>query len=1201
MEMPTQLLLVDDEEEYCREMGGRLEQQGFRVETALSGSQALSKAEAYRGRFHVALIDQRMGPPNGTEIMVRLREIYPSIQVIILTGVGDSELGKKAMEEGAFRYILKQIDFQELVLNIRLAARFGFEQQRGYGLKALVSAGQKISAVKSEEELYWQIYQEAKQLLPSLDALLISYYEKYTREVSFPFCYKSGERIEVPRRRNRNGITEYVLRHPTPLLLPDGDYEFRKDHGLDLPDLNVGYVASEISVPMFMGDEIFGTINVLTYDRQIHFTDEQLEVLQSFANQAVAVIGLVQRMTEAQQLHDAAVKLAGKRGRQDVMSAIVEGAHELIGSDYTGLIVQDEDGFLHKVRPVIPEIYYDRFDEPRQQGGVTRWVIENRKQKVMDDIYSDSMVKDSVRAIGIQSMLAFPLIHGEKVLGVLYAHTFDHRSFSEHDVALWTAFASQAAATLDSAIQEEKRIQDYVKLNRAVGLLDEASGLDQMLVRIASAAKFIFECDECRLGYIDPPTGRISQWASPIEEPQSPSYKDLPRANGITRYVIETRKPVFWPNADQTVSLQPHPEILARGLKSMAALPLVHNGRCIGVLHCYFTKRSRTFGEHIKALMELFCLRAAMALGRSYGESLNTIWRDLDHKVANCTSLDELYMIFLEHAREALKADFAVFYPFDPTTFIDNSQPINDKTLYTGDIQAPWQNPKGGMGGGVVQQLRQDEDGILIINDLESIAGRFTSNVAVRENVKSFLALRLDVSIPVGNRRQLAGLLFLNYRYCTAIERSDLTELLSAASLIAAGILRMNLQAALQKAAQQRNDQLRAVVEIFQAFENKSEGLSLDIIAKKAGTALHIDACTLLEYDRKAHRFTGRGASGLDFPDVHYTLTMEFASRYMEVPEPTEIMNVQNDNLMRNSDFVTRERIRSVYICPMRVEDESLGLFFASYRELRSLSDEEKEAVRLFAHVAALVLREMQMGTELSEARQKLNRRLFLTWVSMVEGTWRHSLVQKASSIWNYSLLLQKQLDVQPDAAAIDRSTLKEIDRLSREIAAAPPRVPQSWEMDPELIPLAPLLREVGEREVHTRTLDTQYLHDLELNLDELGGVQVKGYRRWLIYLLELLIQNSLAAMPQGGTIEISGQRQDAWAEVRIRDTGTGIPEDIRGLLFKELVTKDKPSLGMGIGGLLAATLVEEHGGRITLERPGPGDTTVLIELPIPE
>ncbi|HLO13653.1 MAG TPA: GAF domain-containing protein [Anaerolineales bacterium] len=1204
MDTPIAILFVDDEEPYCRRMGELLTNHGFVVQTAFSGPEAISKVQANNGRFHVAVIDQRMGPPNGTEIMVKLRQEYPSVQVIILTGIGDGELGKKAMEHGAFRYIVKQTDLQELVLNIGLAARFGFEQRRGHILEALVSAGQRIGAAQNEEELYEQIYSEALKLLPGLDGFLISYYDKQNREVSFPFAYKGGHRIEVSPRPNGNSITEYVLRNQKPLLLPNGDSDFRKEYGLNSPDPNVGYVTSEIAVPMFMGDQIYGTINVLTYDSNIHFTEEQLEVLQSFANQAVAAIEVTQKLVEAKQLSEAALMLAGKRGKKDVLSAIVEGAHYLIGSNYTGLIMQDEDGFLHKVRPVIPDSFFDDFDEPRQHGGITRSVVDSREARIIPNTNADSMVKKSVLAFGIQSMLALPLIHGDRVLGVLFSHTYKHRSFNSHDVALWTAFASQAAATLDSAIEEEKQIKDYMKLTNEVSAFDETLSLEEMLNQVVTTAQSIFEADECRLGYIDPPTGQIAKWISPEEYPPKYNYEDRPRSNGITNHIIRTREPVFWTEEDSLTILQPHPEIISRGLKSLASLPLLHNGRCIGVLHCYFFTKKRSFNEHIKTMMELFCARAAMALGRSHRDYLSSIWRDLDHQVASCTNLEDLYGLFLDHANKALRADFSIFYPFDPTTIIDNPKPIDDKTLYTRTLQTPWQKPTGALGGGVVDQLLRNPESVLIINDLESLDGKFTSHLAQRESIKSFVALRLDVSIPVGNCHQLAGFLFLNYRCCTTIEKSDLVELLSAASLIAAGILRLNLQSALQKAAQQRIDLLRAVVEIFQAFENKNEGISLDVIAEKARKALLIDICTLLEYDWEERRFTGRGASGMHFPNLHYTVPPEFASKYMERSQPTEIMNIQNDELMRSSDFVTREKIKSAYICPLRLDDTPLGLLFASYRELKSLSSEEREAVDLFAHLAALVLREMQMGTELSEVRQKLNRRLFLTWVSMVEGTWRHSIVQQATSIWNYSLLLQRQINMLPNAADIEKLMLpsfKEIDRLSKEIAAAPPRVPQSWEMAPEFIPIAALLREVGERELHHGALETTPLHSLKLDVEQLGAVQIKGYRRWLIYLLEVLIQNSLAAMPKGGTVVISGRAQDHWAEIRIQDTGWGIPEKIQNSLFKELVTKDQPLLGMGIGGLLAATLVEEHGGTIQVERPGPGDTTVLIRLPISE
>jgi signal transduction histidine kinase len=114
-----------------------------------------------------------------------------------------------------------------------------------------------------------------------------------------------------------------------------------------------------------------------------------------------------------------------------------------------------------------------------------------------------------------------------------------------------------------------------------------------------------------------------------------------------------------------------------------------------------------------------------------------------------------------------------------------------------------------------------------------------------------------------------------------------------------------------------------------------------------------------------------------------------------------------------------------------------------------------------------------------------------------------------------------------------------------------------------------------------------------------LEGIQVWAYRRWLIYALENLLQNSQRVMADGGTITILGQRAGRWAEIRVVDTGPGVPESVRERLFKEPIAKSRGDSGMGIGDVLVATIVEEHEGNIALEKTGPAGTTVLIRLPV--
>jgi signal transduction histidine kinase len=178
------------------------------------------------------------------------------------------------------------------------------------------------------------------------------------------------------------------------------------------------------------------------------------------------------------------------------------------------------------------------------------------------------------------------------------------------------------------------------------------------------------------------------------------------------------------------------------------------------------------------------------------------------------------------------------------------------------------------------------------------------------------------------------------------------------------------------------------------------------------------------------------------------------------------------------------------------------------------------------------------------------------------------------------------------------REIIIEMDRLAVDIANAPPRVPNDSEMKAELVPIGSLLQEIAAREIQSIRLGGATAYQIEVDVRALGGLQVQCYRRWLIHTFESLFQNAYAAMPKGGQIRITGSRQKHWAEIRICDSGKGVPRHLRDKIFRVAITAKSGHKGLGIGSLLAKTLVEENGGTIELEKPGPGDTTVLIRLP---
>ncbi|UCG62015.1 MAG: sigma-54-dependent Fis family transcriptional regulator [Candidatus Zixiibacteriota bacterium] len=115
------LLIVDDEQSQRDLLSGFLKKNGFEVFVAKSGEEAL---ENYHKMFTpLALVDMKMPGIDGIELLRRLKDINPFIQVIVLTAFGSVETAVKAMKAGAFDYLTKPVeDLDELILKLNRAA-----------------------------------------------------------------------------------------------------------------------------------------------------------------------------------------------------------------------------------------------------------------------------------------------------------------------------------------------------------------------------------------------------------------------------------------------------------------------------------------------------------------------------------------------------------------------------------------------------------------------------------------------------------------------------------------------------------------------------------------------------------------------------------------------------------------------------------------------------------------------------------------------------------------------------------------------------------------------------------------------------------------------------------------------------------------------------------------------------------------------
>ncbi len=113
------LLLVDDETGYVNVLSNRLSKRGIDVSKANSGSEGI---QILRNKdFDVAVLDLKMEDMDGIEVLKIFKKMYPKLEVIMLTGHGSERAAKQGIAFGAFDYLTKPCEFDELLAKIKEA------------------------------------------------------------------------------------------------------------------------------------------------------------------------------------------------------------------------------------------------------------------------------------------------------------------------------------------------------------------------------------------------------------------------------------------------------------------------------------------------------------------------------------------------------------------------------------------------------------------------------------------------------------------------------------------------------------------------------------------------------------------------------------------------------------------------------------------------------------------------------------------------------------------------------------------------------------------------------------------------------------------------------------------------------------------------------------------------------------------------
>ena len=115
------VLLVDDEVEFVETFGERLEMRGLETSKAFSGKEALKVLKKDKN-VEVVILDVKMPEMDGIETLAEIKKKFPLVEVIMLSGQATAESAIEGMKRGAFDYLMKPCEMDQIIAKVSEAA-----------------------------------------------------------------------------------------------------------------------------------------------------------------------------------------------------------------------------------------------------------------------------------------------------------------------------------------------------------------------------------------------------------------------------------------------------------------------------------------------------------------------------------------------------------------------------------------------------------------------------------------------------------------------------------------------------------------------------------------------------------------------------------------------------------------------------------------------------------------------------------------------------------------------------------------------------------------------------------------------------------------------------------------------------------------------------------------------------------------------
>jgi GAF domain-containing protein len=522
-----------------------------------------------------------------------------------------------------------EIFARQAAIAIENARLFGQANRQVDELKALHEVGKEITA-----SLHWmktlQIIADKVRDLTQATRSLVVVIDESTGNVTARGCGYPAEHLDgFTLQELRDGVSGWVIENKKPVLIPDVSLDERcvgiaKDKAAQFETKALAIA------PLWIRGRVIGTLTAVGTKESPAFSESALETVVRLADQAAIAIENAnlfereqRRANELELINRAAYAVSSTLDLETVLQAIMSQAILVLNTEAGSVLLLDEvSNDLVFAAAAGPNGEQLRGMHVPLDGSIAGQAARENRSLVVGDAQRDERLYhgvDKVSGLTTQHLLAVPLRAHGRTIGVIEVINKLNVEFSESDIALLEALAGPAAIAIENAhLYEElqERAAQLVQLQEVTAnLLTESNDPDKVLKLIATRLSKIFGAYSCTVRLYD---RQLDQFTSAIaaEDPVGQQTFSLPRLNGTSQQILQTRQPVYAEdvyaallNGEPVIRSEHHD----KGVEAVAYLPLLSGNEVVGRLAVLWNA-PRHFSENDKRLLNLFAGQASATI-----------------------------------------------------------------------------------------------------------------------------------------------------------------------------------------------------------------------------------------------------------------------------------------------------------------------------------------------------------------------------------------------------------------------------------------------------------------------------------------------------------------------------------------------------------------------------------------------------------